>query len=56
MHQQLKTGEVSRKKQLLIPQEVEDMLEHAAVPVDEVVLLQCVQDYGDGPVEHLAQS
>lgn len=39
-----------------VPHEVEDVSEHAAIPVDEVVLLQGVQDDGDAAIEQFGQS
>lgn len=32
------------------------MPEHVSVSVDEVVLLQRVQNYGDGAIEHLSET
>lgn len=51
LQQQIQIGEVVRQQQAGIPHEVQYVPKHAAVPVDEVVLLQGVQDDGDAAVE-----
>lgn len=38
--------EVVWDEELGRPEEVEDVAEHVSIPVNEVVLLQAVQDYG----------
>lgn len=55
MQQQLHVWEVGRQQQLLVAKEVQNVTEHAAVTVDEVVLLQSVQHDWNRPVEHLTQ-
>ena len=54
--EQVELVELSRQQQLGGPQEVEDVAEHLAVTVDEVVLLQTVEDDRHAPVEHLAEA
>lgn len=56
MQKQVQVREVSGQQQLLIAQKVENMPEHAAIAVDEVVLLQRVQHYWNSAVEHLGQA
>jgi hypothetical protein len=54
--EQVQVGEVVRDEETRVPHEVQDVAEHAAVAVDEVVLLQGVQHDGDAAVEQLGQT
>lgn len=56
MQKQVQVGEVTRQKQFLVSQEVEDVPEHAPVPVDEVMLFQSIQYDRNRSVEHLAEA
>ena len=55
LHQTVDLAEVVRHADLAAAHEVEDVPEHLAVAVDEVVLLQRVQHYGHLAVEQLGQ-
>ena len=48
--------EVVRDEELGRPEEVEDVAEHVSIPVNEVVLLQAVQDYGLRPIKETTDS
>ena len=54
--EQVELVELARQQELGGPQEVEDVSEHLAVAVDEVVLFQTVEDDRHTPVEHLAEA
>lgn len=49
-------GEVVWEQHPAVPHVVEDVAEHLAVSVNEVVLFERVQDDRDGPVEKPRQS
>ena len=51
LEQQIEIGKVFGYQESRVPHEIQYVSEHPAVPVDEVVLLQRVQDYGDTAVE-----
>lgn len=53
--EQLQLVEVVRYREVVGAKEVEDVAEHLAVAVDEVVLLQTVQYYGYIAIEHVGQ-
>lgn len=48
--------EVVWDEELGRPEEVEDVAEHVSIPVNEVVLLQAVQDYGLRTIKETANS
>lgn len=56
LQQQVNVSEGVGDEETRVPHEVEDVPEHAAVPVDKVMLLQGVQDDGDAPVEQFGKS